>query len=75
MSLEVVMTLTSANIPEFWIIGFYIAVATTAFALISVVLFVWGKHKSPEEKAQLYLIHERMTHIGDPSPVADKRAA
>ena len=69
MSLEVVMTLTSATIPEFWIIGFYIAVATTAFALISVVLFVWGRRKSPQERAQLYLIHERMTHIADPAPV------
>ena len=75
MSLEVVMTLTSANIPEFWIIGFYIAVATTAFALISVVLLVWGRHKSPKERAQLYLIHERMTHISDSPSVPDHRAA
>lgn len=69
------MTLTSANIPEFWIIGFYIAVATTVFALIGVVLVVWGRRESPQERAQLYLIHERMSHIADSGPVTDRRAA
>ena len=69
------MTLTSANIPEFWILGFYIAVATTVFAVIGVIVLIWGRHQSPKERAQLYLVHERMSHIADPAPVNDRRAA
>jgi hypothetical protein len=75
MSVEDVMTLLSANVPEFWIIGFYIAVATTILTLMGVVLFLWGKHPSREEQAQIYQIHERMTHIADSTPVPDRRAA
>ncbi len=75
MSLEDVMTLTSASIPEFWIIGFYIAVATSILTLMGVVLFLWGRHPSREERAQIYQIHERMTHIADSTPVPGRRAA
>lgn len=68
------MTLPT-GIPEFWIIGFYIAVATTVFTLMGVVIFLWGKHPSRQELAQLYQIHERMTHIADSAPVPGRRAA
>lgn len=69
------MTLTSASIPEFWIIGFYIAVAITVFTSIGVTLLLWGKRQSPKERAQLYLIHERMAHITDSTSASDQRAA
>ena len=69
------MPLLNANVPEFWIIGFYIAVATTAFTLMGVILYLWGRHPSRKEQAQIYQIHERMTHIADSTPVSGRRAA
>jgi len=69
------MTLPSADIPELWIIGFYIAVATTVFTLMGVVLFLWGRQPSQKERVQLYQIHQRMTHLIEPTSAPDRRAA
>ncbi len=69
------MTLLSGSVPEFWIIGFCVAVATTVFAVIGVFLFLLDKHPSAKEKAQLYQIHERMTHIAESPSIPDRRAA
>lgn len=69
------MTLSSGNIPEFWIIAFCIAVATTIFAVIGVVLLLWDKQPTAQEESRLYQMHERMTHIAEPTSDADRRAA
>jgi len=69
------MTLPSGNIPEVWIVSFCIAVATTVFTIITALLFLWGRQPSEKEKAQLYQIHERMTHIAESPAIPDRRAA
>jgi len=69
------MTLSSGTIPEFWIITFCIAMATAVFAAIGVALFLLDKRPTAEERANLYQLHERMTHIADPPTISDRRAA
>lgn len=69
------MTLLSGNIPESWIIAFCIAVATTIFTVIGGVLLLLDKRPTKNERAQLYQMHERMTHIAESPSIPDRRAA
>jgi hypothetical protein len=43
--------------------------------LMGVVLFLWGRQPSQKERVQLYQIHQRMTHLIEPTSAPDRRAA
>ena len=68
------MTLTSAT-PEISIIAMCVAVGATIFAFFAVLLYLWSEPSEADDEAQLYVIHERLAHIADTDPSAERRAA
>ena len=69
------MTLTIA-IPQMSIIAMSVAAGATIFAFFCVVLYLWSSEPTqPVDDAKLYVIHERMTHLAEPDPSTERRAA